>query len=221
MNKKKPLALLMVACAVQSTAAFSVGGHRAAFATNNAIARSSPMQAQHRQRMSTGMLQMASATEQFDTKMEQKQTDEILEQTSLESSTSTESTAVTPAESQEEEANLMQQVKDAGTAGVLSYALWELGFWALSVPVCVVGYQQVTGHWPDLSNSEDQAKLGAEAFAFVNFARFAVPLRIGLALGTTPWIQTNVLDRFSSKDAEALEVSMQSDADADQGNKYL
>jgi hypothetical protein len=45
-------------------------------------------------------------------------------------------------------------------------------------------------------------KLGAEAFAFVNFARFAVPLRIGLALSTTPWIQDNVVDRFNNKDEE-------------------
>ena len=28
---------------------------------------------------------------------------------------------------------LMKQVKEAGTAGVISYALWEMGFWALSV----------------------------------------------------------------------------------------
>lgn len=31
---------------------------------------------------------------------------------------------------------LMKQVKEAGTAGVISYALWELAFWALSVRVC-------------------------------------------------------------------------------------
>jgi len=97
---------------------------------------------------------------------------------------------------------LMKQVKDAGLAGVISYALWEMGFWALSVPVCAVGYYQVTGHWPDLSNPDDQKKLGAEAFAFVNFARFAVPLRIGLALGTTPWIDENVVKRFLKKDKE-------------------
>jgi hypothetical protein len=42
-------------------------------------------------------------------------------------------------------------------------------------------------------------KLGAEAFAFVNFARFAVPLRIGLALSTTPWIQENLVDKFMNK----------------------
>jgi len=95
---------------------------------------------------------------------------------------------------------LMKQVKEAGTAGVISYALWELGFWALSVPVCAVGYYQVTGHWPDLSNPDDQKKLGAEAFAFVNFARFAVPLRIGLALSTTPWIDENLVKRFIKKD---------------------
>lgn len=74
---------------------------------------------------------------------------------------------------------LLQQVKDAGTAGVISYALWELAFWFVSVPVVLLGYQQVTGHWPDLSDGDDIAKLSAEAFAFVNFARLAVPLRIG------------------------------------------
>mmetsp|Transcript_19929 Transcript_19929/g.29506 ORF Transcript_19929/g.29506 Transcript_19929/m.29506 type:complete len:220 (-) Transcript_19929:285-944(-) len=105
---------------------------------------------------------------------------------------------VLPEEEEElsETQKLMQQVKDAGVAGVISYALWELGFWAVSVPVCIFGYYEVTGHLPDFSNSEDMQKLGAEAFAFVNFARFAVPLRIGLALSTTPWIQENIVDRF-------------------------
>ncbi len=94
---------------------------------------------------------------------------------------------------------LMQQVKDAGLAGVISYAVWELGFWAVSVPVVLIGYYEVTGDWPNLSDKTDLTKLSAEAFAFVNFARFAVPLRIGLALSTTPWIQVNVVDRFIKK----------------------
>lgn len=102
-----------------------------------------------------------------------------------------------------ESEKLLKKIKEAGTAGVISYALWELGFWALSVPVCVFGYYQLVGHWPDFSNPEDTAKLGGEAFAFVNFARFAVPLRIGLALSTTPWIQENVVDKFGNKDEEA------------------
>lgn len=105
-------------------------------------------------------------------------------------------------------ANMMQQIKDAGKAGIISYALWELGFWFISIPFCLFAYQQATGHWPDLSNPEDTAKLGAEAFAFVNFARFAVPLRIGLALSTTPWIQQNVVDKFGKQsDGESSSAS--------------
>ena len=63
-----------------------------------------------------------------------------------------------------------------------------------------MGYYEVTGHMPDFSNQEDMQKLGAEAFAFVNFARFAVPLRIGLALSTTPWIDENIVQKFMKKD---------------------
>lgn len=110
-----------------------------------------------------------------------------------------------PEEEMSETQKLMKQVKEAGTAGVISYALWEMAFWFLSIPVCLVGYYQVTGHWPDLSDGEDQKKLGAEAFAFVNFARFAVPLRIGLALSTTPWIDENIVKRFLKKDEEEQE----------------
>merc|ERR1712032_1239238 len=107
---------------------------------------------------------------------------------------------VTEEEELSETQELLQKVKQAGTAGAISYALWELGFWGISIPVCVVGYQQVTGHWPDFSNSEDMQKVGAEAFAFVNFARLAVPLRIGLALSTTPWIDENIVQKFMNKD---------------------
>ena len=60
-------------------------------------------------------------------------------------------------------------------------------------------------HWPDFNNKDDLAQVGAEAFAFVNFARFAVPLRIGLALGTTPWVQENIVDRFTKKEGEAAD----------------
>ena len=72
----------------------------------------------------------------------------------------------------------------------------EWAFWGVSIPVACFGFNAATGHWPDFSNADDQAKLGAEAFAFVNVARFAVPLRIGLALSTTPWVQSNIVDKF-------------------------
>merc|ERR1719331_1295068 len=70
-----------------------------------------------------------------------------------------------------ESKKLLQQVKDAGVAGIISYIFWEWAFWGVSVPVCIFAYQQATGHWPDFSDQEDLAKLGAEAFAFVNVAR--------------------------------------------------
>jgi len=112
-------------------------------------------------------------------------------------------TAVADSTKSEEELSetkkLLAKVKEAGTAGIISYALWELGFWFVSIPVVLFGYYEVAGHWPDLRNAEDTAKLGAEAFAFVNFARFAVPLRIGLALSTTPWIEENIVERFMMK----------------------
>merc|ERR1719373_1025303 len=104
-----------------------------------------------------------------------------------------------------ESKQLMQKVKDAGVAGIISYIFWEWAFWGVSVPVCIFGYREVTGHWPDYSNQEDLAKLGAEAFAFVNVARFAIPLRIGLALSTTPWVRDNVVQNIpflAKKDAQ-------------------
>ena len=64
--------------------------------------------------------------------------------------------------------------------------------------MAIFGFTQLTGHAPDFSDPEDMSKLGAEAFAFVNVARFAVPLRVGLALGTTPWVKANVVDKFEA-----------------------
>lgn len=66
----------------------------------------------------------------------------------------------------------------------------------VSLPICCVGYYKVAGHWPDFSNADDMKTVGAEAFAFVNFARLAVPLRIGLALSTTSWVDENIVQKF-------------------------
>jgi hypothetical protein len=96
--------------------------------------------------------------------------------------------------------DLLKQVKDAGISGAISYALWELAFWTISVPVCAFAFRQVFGQWPDLSNKEDLGKLGTEALVFVNVARFAVPVRIGLALTTVPWVKENIVDTFIKND---------------------
>ena len=100
---------------------------------------------------------------------------------------------------------LLKQVKEAGTAGVISYALWELAFWILSVPICAFTYYKTVGHWPDFANAEDQAKIGTEVVAFVTLARFAVPLRIGLALFSVPFIQKNVVDKFKKDENNCAE----------------
>jgi len=117
----------------------------------------------------------------------------------------------------EAEPNMIQKVKDAGVAGAISYALWELGFWSVSIPICVVGYNKFTGHWPDLSDKEDMQQLGGEIFAFVNVARLAVPLRIGLALSTAPWIDENVVQKFRKDNDDAQQqVAMEEVALEDQ-----
>ena len=95
---------------------------------------------------------------------------------------------------------LMQKIKDAGIAGVISFALVQTAFWAASVPVVLVVYSVATGHWPDLTDQEDLAQFGAEAFAYVNIVRFAAPLRIGAALSAVPWVQANIVDRLVRND---------------------
>lgn len=51
-------------------------------------------------------------------------------------------------------------------------------------------------------------------------ARFAVPLRIGLALSTTGWVQENVLDRFNSKKAVQDDCMMVGDSFGDDDYGY-
>ena len=38
-----------------------------------------------------------------------------------------------------EKDDVMKQLKESGVAGIISYASWELAFWTVSVPVCVLG----------------------------------------------------------------------------------
>jgi hypothetical protein len=94
----------------------------------------------------------------------------------------------------ENQLNLMSKIKEAGAAGAVSLFLWELAFWAISIPVAIVAFVQIAGSWPDLTDKEDLAKVGTEAFAFANVARFALPVRIGLAVSTTPWVKDNIVD---------------------------
>ena len=105
-------------------------------------------------------------------------------------------------EEQNEAQKLFSKIKDAGVAGSISLFLWEGAFWAISIPVAIFGFTSLAGKFPDLTDSEDLAKVGAEAFAFANVARLALPLRIALAVSTIPWVQENIVDKFLTKDEE-------------------
>merc|ERR1712070_1098173 len=98
--------------------------------------------------------------------------------------------------------NVMEKIKCAGRAGIVSYIIWEVIFWFTAIPIACVTYYSAAGAWPDFSIDEDKAKVGASVFAFVNVARFAVPLRVGLALSTTPWVDENIVKKFLVKEGD-------------------
>lgn len=94
----------------------------------------------------------------------------------------------------------------------------EATFWGVSFIIGLGSYYKLTGHWPDLTNADDMKKISLNAFLFVNVARLAVPLRIGLALATVPWVEANILSRFGNKEqdeestlSESEQVTMTSD----------
>jgi len=99
--------------------------------------------------------------------------------------------------------NAIDRIKKAGVSGSISYALWELVFWTVSVPAAILSYHQTTGEWLDLSSSEGQAKVLGFSTAFLTFARFVVPVRIGLALATAPWVAKNILPIFGKGEEES------------------
>lgn len=98
---------------------------------------------------------------------------------------------------EEDSKNLMQKIKDSGVAGIIAFAVVQIGFWLGTFPFVVLAFYKVTGHFPDFNSQEDMAFFGGESFAFVNVLRLAAPFRIGFALKLVPWIQENVIDRFN------------------------
>ena len=102
----------------------------------------------------------------------------------------------------EEGENVMEKIKCAGRAGIVSYIIWEWIFWLTAIPIACGTYYSATGSWPDFSVDEDKAKVAGSVFAFVNVARFAVPLRVGLALSTTPWVDENIVKKYLVKDGD-------------------
>ena len=98
----------------------------------------------------------------------------------------------------------MTRIKDSGQAGVIAYALTEAGFWIGSVPFALGAAYVATGEIPDWTTEEGKTALGGYAFVLINFARLIVPARIALALAFAPWVDENIVKRFSPPDLSEL-----------------
>ena len=51
----------------------------------------------------------------------------------------------------EEGENLMEQIKCAGRAGIVSYVIWEWIFWLTAIPIACFTYYSASGSWPGAS----------------------------------------------------------------------
>ncbi|CAE7036828.1 unnamed protein product [Symbiodinium sp. CCMP2592] len=101
----------------------------------------------------------------------------------------------------------MDDVKKYGAAGTLSYVITELIFWAVAFPTEVFIYLQTAGHWPDFSKPEESAAVFGMVFAASNVARLLLPLRFGAALAMAPWVDENIMQRFSGGQEAKLAVA--------------
>jgi hypothetical protein len=110
-------------------------------------------------------------------------------------------------------ATLSSKLKSAGTSGVISYALTELAFWTISIPIIIASYHSSTDEWLNISNENDRLKIVSLTAGFATVARLAVPVRFALAVAFTPFIEKNVLPKsiaFTSKEKFNLKDIIQS-----------
>ena len=90
----------------------------------------------------------------------------------------------------------MEKVKAAGVSGIISYVGTEVVFWAFSLPLVISAYHSSTGEWLSISNTLDRGRIFALSATFVTAIRLAVPLRLGVAVALTPWVEDNVTKRY-------------------------
>ena len=97
---------------------------------------------------------------------------------------------------------MLQQVKDAGIAGVVSYFLVECTFFAIAMPVGYFGWHQTTGEWLDpsvlLRSGDDEAKIALVALivGYIFALKTLLPVRLGGTLLLTPYTR-RVIDRVT------------------------
>jgi hypothetical protein len=101
----------------------------------------------------------------------------------------------------------MADVKKYGVAGTVAYVLTELAFWVVAFPVAASALYQSTGHWPDVVNDNtDRAAVLGFIFAGANVARLFVPVRLGVALSLSPWVDENLINRGGKKSEDDSSV---------------
>ena len=115
-------------------------------------------------------------------------------------------------ENEETKKSGLAQVKEFGTAGVASYVLVELLFWAVALPAAIAWYRVAEGTWLDLDDPADKAKLLGAGAVFINGVRFFVPFRLAAALALAPVVRRTFFDADADADADADEASAEEDA---------
>jgi hypothetical protein len=104
------------------------------------------------------------------------------------------------------------QVKEFGTAGVASYVLVELAFWAIALPAAIAWYRVAEGTWLDFDNPADKAKLLGAGAVFINGVRFFVPFRLAAALALAPVVRRTFFDEAAEENlADVNEASAEED----------
>ena len=114
-------------------------------------------------------------------------------------------------ENEETKKSGFAQVKEFGTAGVASYVLVELAFWAVALPAAIAWYRVAEGTWLDLDNPADKAKLLGAGAVFINGVRFFVPFRLAAALALAPVVRRTFFDADAAP-YDADEASAEEDA---------
>ena len=84
----------------------------------------------------------------------------------------------------------LQAVKDAGIAGIASYFLVEVSFFAFALPTGYFLYHSSTQEWLNLtellSEGEGRVKILSLLVGYIVVLKTAFPLRLGATLALTP-----------------------------------
>eukprot|EP00965_Chrysotila_dentata_P239106 6202898-Pleurochrysis_carterae.AAC.4 len=87
-------------------------------------------------------------------------------------------------------ADALTTIKDAGLAGIASYFVVEVTFFAIALPIGYVGYYAATGEWLSLldclQNGEGRIRILGLLFSYVVLLKTLFPLRLGSTLLLTP-----------------------------------